>query len=162
MKRLVIILLAAVFLTVFATSVTAQITETDIFGVEIGQATGYEFGNDNIVTSQILGLHYGMTDEMELGLVFFSGDGTANWQQTNLVRMSYYFEEQFGFNLSVGNSGGNVAGGLGVFSSPIRRTFEDTLTTSLRLSLDYLNTDFTSVAPTDGILSLGVSGRISF
>lgn len=161
MKRITILLIAASFLLVFAGNVGAQTTETDIFGIEIGQVTGYNFDQEDIGVSQLMALHFGMTDEMELGFVFLQGDGTANFPMFSLVRMTYFLQEEFGFQLSTGSSAGAVAGGIGVFTSPIRREFNDTLTTSLRLSLDYLVPDMTT-SVNDGIATVTISGKIAF
>ncbi len=161
MKRIAVLVIAASFLVIFAGTATAQTTETDIFGIEIGQVTGYNFGTEEIGVGQLMGLHFGMTDAMELGFVFVQGDA-ADMPDFSLVRMTYFLQEEFGFQLSTGSSGAtNVAGGLGVFTSPIRREFNDTLTTSLRLSFDYLVPDM-ATAVSDGIASLTISGKIAF
>jgi len=166
MKRITILLLAAVFLLVFAGTATAQTTETDIFGIEIGQFTGYDLDNEEIGVGQLLGLHFGLTEAMELGFVFLDYSDNAaplpNTHDFGLVRMTYFLQDEFGFQLSSGTSGGGmVAGGLGVFTSPIRREFNDTLTTSLRLALDYLVPDMTT-GVNEGIVGVTVSGKIAF
>jgi len=157
MKRITILLLAAVFTVVFAGQASAQSTETDIFGIEIGQFVGYDFGAEDIGADQLMGIHFGMTDNMELGFVFLQNSNL------NFVRMTYFLNDAFGFQLSTGGNTAttNPAGGVGVFTSPIRRDFDDTITTSLRLALDYLVPDFTQDVA-DGIVGVTISGKIAF
>lgn len=164
MKRCILLTLAAAILTVAAGTLPAQTAEADIFGIELGQVTGYDFENEDLVTSELLGLHFGMTDDMEIGVVFLSGDMPGGTMPMfSLLRMTYFLQEEFGFQLSTGSSDvPGTAGGIGVFTAPIRREFDDTLTTSLRLSLDYLNPNIAGVSLTEGILGFGISGKISF
>ncbi|TVQ26137.1 MAG: hypothetical protein EA383_06310 [Spirochaetaceae bacterium] len=161
MKRCTLFLLIAVLLFAGLGSLSAQNAEANILGIEIGQVTAWNFQADDFGTSDLLGLHFGMTDDMEVGVVFLSGDG-GNMPMFSLLRMSFFLQEVFGLHVSTGNSAGNVAGGIGAFTVPVRREFDETLTTSLRISLDYLNPDFSGVSITEGILGLGISGKISF
>lgn len=163
MKRVTVLLLAAALLFAVGATASAQNAETDIFGIELGQVIGYNFDNEEVGVGQLMGIHFGMTEDMEVGFVFISGEGGANpdMPDFSLVRMTYFLQEMFGFQLSTGSSGGNVAGGLGVFSTPIRREFNDVLTTSLRLSVDYLMDDVTT-AIDEGVLALSITGKIAF
>ncbi len=162
MRRVTILaLLAVTLLFANAGTAAAQTPDTDIFGLEMGQTIGYSFAEEEIAPAGFMGLHFGMTESMELGFVFTDFDGENEDTQFGFVRMTYFLHDLFGFQLSTGSGDNEVAGGLGVFSTPIRREFDDTLTTSLRLGLDYLVPNLeTDVA--DGILSVTISGKIAF
>lgn len=164
MKHTKILVIALALLVGVGLAAHAQNAEANVFGIELGQVIGYNFGTEEVGVGQLMGIHFGMTDDMEVGFLFISGDGGTppDMPSFGLVRMSYFMSETFGMQLSTGNSGGAmVAGGLGAFVTPFRRTVDEMLTTSLRLSVDYLLPDLTTDIA-EGILALGITGKIAF
>jgi hypothetical protein len=165
MKAITTFLFAAALLFAVGVNATAQNAEARVFGVELGQVIGYNFDNEEVGAGQLMGLHFGLTEDMEVGFVFISGDGPpANDMPTfRLVRMSYFVQESLAFRLSTGSAGAanDVAGGVGVVMSPFRRNMDDILTTALHLSLDYLSPNMTSGID-EGVLAVGITGKIAF
>ena len=88
MKRIITLLLVATFLLFSALSAPAQTAETEVFGIEIGQVTGYNFNSEDIGVGQLMGLHFGLTENMELGMVFIDGEGPRR-PMTSMISPSF-------------------------------------------------------------------------
>lgn len=164
MKHAKIIFITLALFLVVGVTTHAQNADAKVFGIELGQLIGYNFATEEVGVGQLIGIHFGLTEDMEAGFLFISGDGGAppDMPDFGLVRLSYFMSETFGMHLSTGSSGGaTVAGGLGAFMAPFRRTVDEMLTTSLRLSVDYLLPDVTTDIA-EGVLTVGVTGKIAF
>lgn len=161
---LAFLILALAFFTVptlfaqEAESVDSRVTVTDIFGIEVGTFIGYTFEDDEISSSQTLGITFGIGDRTEVGMMFIGESGAM----FSLIRLSYYLLDFIGLRVYAGSFEGEVASGLGIFSYPIRRSFGDgTLTSALGVGIDYLIPDIESGIQ-NGILGIGLNVTLSF
>lgn len=166
MKRFIVFAISAALLFAAATQATAQTADTNIFGIEMGQVMGYNFNdaNDTVGVGQLMAIQFGLTDGMELGFVFIGADGTGlapDMPDFSLVRLTYFVQDMLAFRLSTGSSVG-VAAGVGVVTSPFRRTVNDAFTTAMNISLDYLHPDVNNRNLEDGVLTVGITGKVAF
>lgn len=163
MKRLTIVLAAVVLSLSVLSVVSAQNAETELFAIEIGQVIGYNFNTEEVGAGQSMAIHFGLTDDMELGFVFINGDG-VDMPNLQFLRMTYFLSPEYGFQLSTGSDSGmgTPASAVGMFLSPVRRNVNESLITALRLSADFIIPDLTSPAMDEGILAVGITGKIAF
>ena len=160
MRKMIVATTAAVVMLLLAPAVFAQETVTDIFGIEVGTVMGYNFSTEDIGAGESMAVSFGFGEQFEASLMFIDGDG-VDMPDFSLLRMSYYLLDEVGLQISTGSSGGTVAAGFGVFSYPIRRVFNDTLTTALGLDLDYLVPDI-AVDPDEGVIAFGLNATVAF
>ena len=160
MRKMIVATTAAVALLLLAPAVFAQETVTDIFGIEVGTVMGYNFGTEDIGAGESMAVSFGFGEQFEASLMFIDGDGT-DMPDFSLLRMSYYLLDEVGLEISTGSSAGTVAAGFGVFSYPIRREFNETLTTALGLDLSYLVPDIATDLD-EGILAFGLNATVAF
>lgn len=167
MKRLMVFAISAALLFVAATQAAAQTADTDIFGIELGQVIGYNFNNDNVGVGQLVAIQFGLAESMEVGFAFISGDpAPQDMPDFSLVRLTYFLQDSLAFRLSTGSGGtggaSGVAAGVGVVTSPFRRTVNDAFTTALNLSLEYLAPNVVDNNFDDGVLMVGITGKVAF
>ncbi|NBB91454.1 MAG: hypothetical protein GVY23_09690 [Spirochaetes bacterium] len=160
MRKMIVATTAAVALLLLAPAVFAQETVTDIFGIEVGTVMGYNFNTEDIGAGESMAVSFGFGEQFEASLMFIDGDGT-DMPDFSLLRMSYYLLDEVGLEISTGSSAGAVAAGFGVFSYPIRREFNETLTTALGLDLSYLVPDI-ATDPDEGIIAFGLNATVAF
>lgn len=167
MKRYIVIAVSAALLFAVATQATAQTADTNIFGIELGQVIGYNFDNEDVGVGQLMAIQFGLAESMEVGFAFISGEPGANPDMPDfaLVRLSYFMQDMLAFRLSTGSSTAGttdgVAAGAGIVTSPFRRTINDSFTTALNLSLDYLIPDVTADFD-EGIFAVSITGKVAF
>ncbi|TVR30412.1 MAG: hypothetical protein EA404_12540 [Spirochaetaceae bacterium] len=161
MKKTITTILVVALLLLAAPALFAQEAVTDIFGIEIGTVMGYNLGTENIGAAQSMAISFGLGEQFEAAMVFISGGG-GNIPNMSLVRLSYYLLDEVGLRVSTGGSGpGATAAGFGVFSYPIRRDFNDTLTTALGLGVDYYVPNINNNLE-DGIVAIGLNATVAF
>ena len=160
MKKTITTILVVALLLLAAPSLFAQEAVTDIFGIEIGTVMGYNLGTENIGAAQSMAISFGLGEQFEAAMVFISGGG-VNIPNMSLVRLSYYLLDEVGLRVSTGGSVGNTAAGFGVFSYPVRREFNDTLTTALGLGVDYYVPNINANLE-DGIVAVGLNATVAF
>ena len=162
MRKMIVATMAAVALLLLAPAVFAQETVTEIFGIEVGTVMGYNFNTEEIGAGESMAVSFGFGEQFEASLMFIDGDGT-DMPDFSLLRMSYYLLDEVGLEISTGTgtSAGAVAAGFGVFSYPIRREFNETLTTALGLDLSYLVPDI-ATDPDEGVLAFGLNATVAF
>jgi len=164
MRKMIVATMAAVVLLLLTPAVFAQETVTDIFGIEVGTVMGYNFATEDIGAGNSMAVSFGLGEQFEASLMFIAGDGGTppDMPDFSLLRMSYYLIDEVGLRISTGSSAGDVAAGFGVFSYPIRREFNETLTTALGLDLSYLVPDIDTTDLDQGILAFGLNATVAF
>ena len=166
MKRLLVFVISTALLFAAVTQAPAQEADTDIFGIELGQVIGYNFNSEDVGVGQLVAIQFGLVESMEVGFAFISGDTAQDMPDFSLVRLTYFVQDAVAFRLSTGSGGtgatSGVATGVGIVTSPFRRTVDDAFTTALNLSLEYLAPNVVNNNFDDGVVMVGITGKIAF
>ncbi len=108
-------------------------TDARLFALDLGMATGYSIGTENAIVGRTFGINFTVTDNLAVGFT----NTVAGAREYNLFRLGYYLLPVVGFNVYVGSDGA-VATGAGIFVNILKSKADATLSSSLKLKLEYL------------------------
>jgi hypothetical protein len=160
-----IVLAVAALLTVTAVLAVAQDADNGIVGIENGINFGYSLNTSDIGSGQELGIHLTVADNTQAGFSVIQGDAT-NYPSFSLMKLQYFLGPRVGITVVVGKTGPvaavpplpNLATGVGMFFNVFRRDFADSITTVLKLKMEYLVD--VSLGIDQGLVSVGIAGKI--
>ncbi len=124
------------------------LTEGRFITFDVGMTGGLPFNGGAVEVGRYLGVSFNVTPGVSAGMANIVSGAT----QFTTFRLSYFFLPSLGASLYLG-SDGNPAGGLGIFYDVLRTRSDTSLTTALKVRLDFL-ADTTGFA--NGRLILGV------
>jgi len=147
---------AVLFLAVGVRGASAQAVPT--VAVQVGYDVGYNVGASDVGNAFDMSLNLGLTDSLQVGVTFLSGDG-AQFQSYRLLELSYAVMPKLGALVSIGSQTTGAGSplpvaGLGLYSNLLGKDVQGSLQTGLKLLVEYLapiGTSFDS-----GTLRLGI------
>ena len=157
-----VLLLASVL--AFPGSADAADADTRMLSIGIGNFYGYNLNTDDLGTAQELSIGFGLADNLDACFHFITGDGVGgNFPSYNLFSLSYAVTPRMGMNIYGGSRVSapiGAATGLGYYFNLFRKDFQDAMTTLLKLRVEYLISE--GIAPEEGLLNIGLQGKIAF
>ncbi len=126
------------------------------FAVDLGMVAGYSLNTNVPTVGRSFGLNFIVSDNVAVGFY----NTIASTTTYNLLRFGYYFTPALAFNVYVGSdaAGANTAAGLGAAFALLKTRSDTSLSSALKLRLEYL---FDTVAgPTKGDLVFAVSSSL--
>lgn len=146
-----------------ASAATADV-DTHMLSIGIGNFYGYNLNTSDLGTAQELSIGFGLADNLEAGFHFITGDGAGgNFPSYDLFSLSYAVTPKMGMNIYGGSrltAPVGAAAGLGYYFNLFRKDYQDAMTTLLKLRVEYLISD--GIAPEEGLLNIGLLGKIAF
>jgi len=159
-KIIVAVFLAGAAFLAFAQTAPASApvgnVDARFFAVDLGMVAGYSLNTNAPTVGRSFGLNFIVSDNVSVG--FYNTIATANTY--NLLRFGYYFTPALAFNLYVGSDlpGSNTAAGLGAAFALLKTRSETSLSSALKLRLEYLFD--IAAGPAKGDLVLAVSSSL--
>jgi len=126
-KAILISLLLAGLVIVPATAQNFQSERPQFLSFSIGAAAGFNLGSEDVVGGGCFSLNFPITDQIEVGL--------ERLTSTNLIRISYQFNEMLGASIGFGTNSSAV---LGIYTDLYKARAANGIAYSLGVRLDYL------------------------
>lgn len=122
-------------------------SEPRLLSIELGLPVGYKVSSSAVVSGSAFGLSIPVSDNFSVGIASTQIGTTAPLTAFNTLRLSYTVIPMLGASIFIGQSGANVGGGLGLYSTLAQGKSAAGLVSALRLRIDYL---FDTTAMTGG------------
>ncbi len=148
-----------VFFLLFLTFVplVGQAFAVEMIGIENGVVFGYNLGTNGLGIGHEFGIRLNLTEAMQVGFVYITGDG-ANMNTFTLLKIEYTVMPLLGVTMASGMTNNNLAVGIGVFSNILTNTVANRVITVLRIKFEYLYDATTSLD--NGIIAASLTARI--
>ena len=136
MKRIILaLILLAGFIAIPAMAQDFTSPKPQFVSFNFGVLGGYSLDSEDIVGANSFGVNIAVIENMEVGFE------RLNTVDANLFRLAYYFGNQFGAAIGIGNVGtgvGNAGMSLGLFGNFFQARAANGLAYSLGMRADYL------------------------
>ncbi len=127
----------------------------DYLSFDLGFREGYNVDAGEISVARYFAFSIPLSESLEVSYVSIGGTGfTLSY---NLMKFNLSFGKRLGFGIIAGKSGANRAIGGGLFYRIYRDDTGSPFKASIRLTMDYINTD---VVNSGGSVLIGLSSRI--